>query len=114
MPSPTSAKTAVTAREKMFWALIATFAVGQLIAFWMLCSHQVRQAHARAATVQGERTALADCLRYISRSTPNRCAARLAPPRHDPDAVLAASENTAHISATASVSGATQVNFSLR
>lgn len=114
MPTRTSAKSAATAREKMFWALIATLAVVQLIAFWMLCSHQVRQAQARDATVQVERMAVADCLRYIPKSTPNHCAARLASARHDPDAVLAASENTAHIGASASVGRATHVNFSLR
>jgi hypothetical protein len=93
MPLPTSAQGAVTVRQKMFWALVAALAVGQLIAFWMLCSHQVRQAQAREATLQVERVT------------------RLAQP-HDRNAVLAATENTAH--AGQSAGRASAVNFSLR
>jgi hypothetical protein len=102
-----------SAREKMFWASVAVLAVGQLAAIWMLCSHQVRQAQARAATMQVERSALADCLRYIPGSTPHHCSARLAT-AHDPNAVLAAGENTAGLSASASVGRVAHVNFSLR
>jgi hypothetical protein len=109
MPPRTTAQTAATTRAKMFWALIATLAVGQLIAIWMLCSHQVRQAELRSATVQVERVALQDCLRFIPRATPQHCAARLAA-RHEPDALAKAAENTAHISA-ASARG---VSFQLR
>lgn len=110
---PTFAESTATMREKMFWALIATLAVGQLIAIWMLCSQQVRQAQAREATVQVERMALADCLRYIPGSTPHHCAARLAT-KHDPNAVLAAGENTAHLGASISAGRTAHVNFSLR
>jgi hypothetical protein len=85
-------KMPATAREKMFWALIGTLAVGQLIAFWMLCSYQVRQAQAREATVQVNRVAAA-------------------PHRHDPNAVLAATENTAHLGASSI--RPTHVNFTL-
>jgi uncharacterized protein (DUF1684 family) len=102
-----------TAREKMFWASVVALAVGQLAAIWVLCSHQVRQAQAREATMQVERTALADCLRYIPGSTPHRCSARLAT-AHDPDAVRAAGENTAGLSAAARLGRAAHVNFTLR
>jgi hypothetical protein len=105
--------TANSAREKMFWGSVAALAVGQLAAIWMLCNHQVRQAQAREATMQVERTALADCLRYIPGSTPRHCSTRLAT-AHDPNAVMATSENTAGLSAAASVGRVAHVNFSLR
>jgi hypothetical protein len=81
-----------TVREKMFWRVIGTLAVGQLIAFWMLCSHQVREAQAREATVQGQRLAAA-------------------PQRHEPHAALAAAENSANMGTSPRRS--TQVNFNL-
>jgi hypothetical protein len=111
MPLRISAKNA-TSREKIFWAFIGMLAVGQLIAIWMLCSHQVSLAQARQATAQVERMALADCLRAAPGLASRECEARLAAPRHDPRAVLAASENTAHFSAAAG--RAAHVNFSLR
>jgi hypothetical protein len=115
MPSPRAANIPVTMRQKMFWALIATLAVGQLAAIWMLCSYQVRQAQAREATVQVDRMALADCLRSGPASTPRHCASRLAAARHDPHAVLAATENTANFSVLSAPPGrAAHVNFSLR
>jgi hypothetical protein len=97
-PHPPLARIAAWPRDKRFWALIATLAVGQLVAFWMLCNYQVRQAQARGATVQVERMAVAACLRYGPGAIPDHCAARLAT-RHEPGALRAASENTAHISA---------------
>jgi hypothetical protein len=86
---PRTAKAAAVAREKWFLALIVTLAVAQLIAFWMLCSHQVQQAQAREAGVQ-VRTATA-------------------PKALHPDAVLAADEKGASLGAVR----ATPVNFSL-
>jgi hypothetical protein len=96
----------------MFWALVAALALGQLVAFWMLCSYQVRSAQARNETLQVERMALADCLRHGHEATPRHCVARLAT-RHDPRALMAASENTAYIGAAA-MSSATLVDFSRR
>jgi hypothetical protein len=114
MPSLRTANIAVTMRKKMFWALIGGLAVGQLIAIWMLCSQQVRQAQAREATVQVDRMALADCLRSGPGNTPRHCAARLAAPKHDPHAVLAAGENTVNLGAPRSAGRPAHVNFSLR
>jgi hypothetical protein len=113
--NPSPARTAAWPREKMFWALVAALALGQLVAFWMLCSYQVRSAHARNETLQVERMALADCLRHGHAVPPQHCAARLGT-RHDPEALMAASENTAHIGAAShlSMGTATRVNFSLR
>ena len=92
MPSPSAAKNAAPAREKMFLALIVTLAVAQLVAFWMLCSHQVREAQARGATVQ------------VGRSAGQH--------GHDANALLAAGKNTAHIGASAGQP--IPVNFTLR
>jgi hypothetical protein len=108
--------TAPWPREKMFWALVAALALAQLVAFWMLCSYQVRSAQARHETLQVERMALADCLRHGNDPAPRHCAARLAT-RHDPKALMAATENTAYLGAAshASMSSATTlVNFSRR
>jgi hypothetical protein len=91
MLSPRTAKTIATTRQKMFLASIMTLAVAQLIAFWMLCNHQVRQAQARDTSEV--RTAAA-------------------PQQHDPNALLAASENTAQPGAP--VGRPTPVNFNLR
>jgi hypothetical protein len=90
---PATAKTPATLREKMFWALIGTLAVGQLIAFWMLCSHQVSEAQAREATLQGQRLAGE-------------------PQPRDGHAALAATENNAQMASSGR--RPTQVNFSLR
>lgn len=109
MLSRTTVQTAASTRARMFWSLIVTLAVGQLIAIWMLCNHQVRQAELRHANVQAERLALADCLRFTPQATPQHCAVRLAE-RHLPSALVAASENTAHISTAA----ARPVSFQLR
>ncbi len=79
MPSRTTAKTPDVSRDKLFWAIASAMVVGQLVAFWMLCSHQVRKAEVRDATAQVERMAVADCLRYIPGATLSSCAARIAP-----------------------------------
>jgi hypothetical protein len=99
----------------MFWTLVAALALGQLVAFWMLCSHQVRRAQARNETLQVERMALADCLRHRYASAPPHCAARLAT-QHDPKALMAATENTAYIGAAPhpALSSVTLVNFNGR
>ena len=78
MPSRSTAGNAATRRENMFLAWIVTLAAAQLIAFWMLCSHQVRQAHTRDATVQEAPTAPGS-------------------QRHEPSAVLAGSGSTAQL-----------------
>jgi len=63
-------------RIRMLWALLAAVAVGQLFAFWLLCSHQVRKAEARRDEVVVQQMALTDCLQYIPGSTIASCSAR--------------------------------------
>jgi hypothetical protein len=46
--------------DKWLWALLGVLVVGQLAAFWMLCSDQVAKAQVREAAVRAERIALRD------------------------------------------------------
>ena len=73
MPSRISALSAESPRAKLFWACIATIALAQMAAFYMLCSDQVRKAQARDAGVQLQRIALTDCLQYSSDATIGTC-----------------------------------------
>src|SRR6059058_5615368 len=63
-------------RSRMLWVLFAAIAAGQLFAFWLLCSHQVRKAEARQNEVVVQQMALSDCLQYIPGSTIASCSAR--------------------------------------
>jgi len=79
MPSRPPHTTADASRDRAFWLAATVLMLGQLLAFWMLCSHQVRKAEVRHASAQVERIALADCLRYIPNATLGSCALRVAP-----------------------------------
>ena len=68
------AKTTDLPREKWMWIVLGALVVGQLVAFWMLCSSQVRNAQLRDATWQAQRVAVADCLHFLPRATLNSCA----------------------------------------
>ena len=63
-------------RSRMLWVLCGAIAAGQLFAFWLLCSHQVRKAEARRNEVVVQQMALSDCLQYIPGSTIASCSAR--------------------------------------
>ena len=105
------AKTAAIPREKLLWPVLAALVAGQLLAFWMLCIHQVRKAEVRDATLQVQRVAVADCLRYVPRATLNSCATRVDPnSRPDNNNVMAASDKQPR----QAMSAATPVNFSYR
>jgi hypothetical protein len=75
--------------RSVFWAVVSTLALVQLVAFWMLCSHQVRKAEVRDATLQVQRVAISDCLRYIPHATLHGCAARVDPAARDDGNLLA-------------------------
>jgi len=92
-------------RARMLWALLAAVAVGQLFAFWLLCSHQVRKAEARRDEVVVQQMALADCLQYIPGSTIASCSAR--------NDVTAQASQTGN-AAKAAMSAAVPVSFSFR
>ncbi|HET8747664.1 MAG TPA: hypothetical protein VFM98_18845 [Ramlibacter sp.] len=63
-------------RSRWWWMLLAGVAMGQLFAFWLLCSHQVRKAEARHNESVIQQMALADCLQYIPGSTIASCSPR--------------------------------------
>jgi hypothetical protein len=81
MQSTPLEKLAAMPRDKLLWPVLVPLAAAQLLAFWMLCSHQVRKAEVRDATLQVQRVAVADCLRYIPRATLNSCVDRVDPAR---------------------------------
>jgi hypothetical protein len=105
-------KIAAMQRDKLLWPVLVTVAAAQLLAFWMLCSHQVRKAEVRDATLQVQQVAVADCLRYIPRATLNSCLRRVDPTR-TPDVVMAA-ESGAPGAARTVMTTAVPVSFAYR
>jgi hypothetical protein len=90
-------------RSRAFWLLLGAVAAAQLMALWLLCSHQMRRAEARHNEMTVQQMALADCLQYIPGSTIASCTSRL-----DPAATATqASDRPA-------MSGALPVSFSYR
>ena len=94
---------ATQSRSRWMWMMLAGLALAQLLAFWLLCSHQVRRAEARQNETVIHQMALADCLQYIPGSTIASCTNRtdIHAPRTQ------ASENPA-------ATGAVPVSFSYR
>jgi hypothetical protein len=89
-------------RSRAFWLLLGAVAVAQLMALWLLCSHQMRRAEARHNEMTVQQMALADCLQYIPGSTIASCSSRI-----DPAAAAPAPEG-------APMAGAVPVSFSYR
>ena len=91
-------------RSRMFWVVLGALVAGQLFAFWLLCSHQVRKAEARHNERTVNQMALSDCLQYIPGSTIASCSLR--------------PETASHVQQRAgakpSVAGALPVSFSYR
>ena len=77
---PTTAQDAASGAQHQrihpAWVLLGAIAAGQLFAFWLLCSHQVRKAEARQNEAVVQQMALSDCLQYIPGSTIASCNAR--------------------------------------
>lgn len=90
-------------RSRMFWMVLGALVAGQLFAFWLLCTHQVRKAEARDNEAMVQQMALADCLQYIPGSTIASCSTRIAPE--------APALQQARVSA---VAGAVPVSFTVR
>lgn len=88
-------KNGAVPRDRLLWAVAAALCLGQLVAFWMLCSHQVRKARMRDVTSQVQSVAIADCLQYLPRATLNSCANRVDPDRPHGNAVLEAGDKPA-------------------
>ena len=66
-------------RSRMFWLVVGALVAGQLFAFWLLCSHQVRKAETRSNEYLVHQMAMSDCLQYIPGSTIASCSARIDP-----------------------------------
>ncbi|MBC7994121.1 MAG: hypothetical protein H7Z15_12875 [Rhizobacter sp.] len=94
-------------RSRMFWMVLGALAAVQLVAFWLVCSHQVRVAEARQNELTVQQMALADCLQYIPGSTIASCGSRLG-------ATAAAKNAQASVSVNRAVAGAQPVGFSYR
>jgi hypothetical protein len=97
-------------RSRMFWMVVFGVVTAQLMAFWLLCSHQVRKAEARNSAAVVQQMALSDCLQYIPGSTIASCSGRrdLQPQAPSP------SQPVAQPRGNTSVSGATPVSFNYR
>ena len=62
-----------SARSTLWWIALGAVAAGQLFAFWLVCSQQVRRAEARRDEAVVQQMALSDCLQYIPGSTIASC-----------------------------------------
>jgi hypothetical protein len=71
-------------RGRLLWIGLGLLAAAQLVAMWLLCSHQVRLAEARRAETAVQAMALSDCLEYIPGSTIASCTGQLAASRAAP------------------------------
>ena len=109
-------RTADTPQGKIFWAVIATLVLAQLVAFWMLCSQQVSKAAVRDAGLQVERSAIADCLRHVPDATRNSCARQVAASARPANPVMVVGDTPRDVNAAAraTMSSAIPVNFTLR
>lgn len=63
---------------RRFWLVFGGLILAQLVALWVLCSHQVRIAEARQNERTVQQLALADCLQYIPGATIASCTSRIA------------------------------------
>jgi hypothetical protein len=104
-------KRAAAPRDRFLWAVLAALALGQLVAFWMLCAHQVRKAQMRDVSLEVQRVAVADCLQYVPRATLNSCADRVDPGRRDGNAVLTGGKRAAAPEASMSSAAAGGVSY---
>jgi len=77
-------------RDRAFWVAVSVLVLGQLVAFWMVCSQQVRMAQVRRANARVEALAVADCMRHVPNASLASCMQRVAPP--DQQAVATAGQ----------------------
>lgn len=65
-------------RDPVFWLVAAAAASTLLLAFWLVCTHQVRKAEVRRAQAEVQRMAGSDCPQALSGSTMVGCSATFA------------------------------------
>jgi hypothetical protein len=63
--------------HRLLWIGLGALVLAQLVAFWMVCSHQVRQAEVRDTAIAVQQMALSDCLQYIPGSTIASCSSQI-------------------------------------
>lgn len=66
-------------RHPVFWLILAAVVATQLMAFYLVCTQQVRKAENRRAEVEVQRMAHADCLQYLAQSTIGSCSVPFIP-----------------------------------
>jgi len=88
-------------QNRLFWTMLGALVLMQLVAFWMVCSHQVRQAEVRDNAIVVQQMALSDCLQYIPGSTIASCSSQI-------------EQAKATKPATAAVTGAMPVSYTYR
>jgi hypothetical protein len=88
------------AQNRLFWTAVGALVLLQLVAFWMVCSHQVRQAEVRDNAVAVQQMALSDCLQYIPGSTIASCSSQI--------------EQAKSVQPAPAVTGAMPVNYTYR
>ena len=102
-------------RNRLFWAVPGALIFGQIVALWLLCSHQVEMAETRQTQFHVQQLALADCLQYIPGATIATCNSRLShagtPAR---DATSAAAATATMGAGRAPTAAATPVSFTFR
>ena len=101
-------------RDRFLWAVLVALALGQVAAIWMLCAHQVRKAQMRDVSLEVQRVAVADCLRYVPRATLNSCADRVDPNRRGGNAVLPGGKHAAQDAQRSSMRSAAAASVSYR
>lgn len=80
-------------RDRAFWAAVSVLLVGQLIAFWTLCTQQVQRAEERHATAQVQTRAVADCMHRVPNATLVACMRMVTPADQQNVAVAGAATN---------------------
>ena len=60
-------------RASLFWPAACTILASELLAFYLLCLHQVQRAEVRRQVTQVESLAFSDCLAYVQGSTIASC-----------------------------------------
>ena len=66
-------------RHPAFWLVVSAIALTQLLAFYVLCIHQVRSADQRRASLLVQQVASSDCQRSSGQSTTADCRASSVP-----------------------------------
>ena len=70
MPAQHRPQSAGITRDHVLWAALSVLVVAQIVAFWMLCSHQVRKAaETRVAAIHTQQVAMTD---FLNSAAPSR------------------------------------------